>query len=207
MNDILIINSVYKRSIDDYTTMDSTIFKQLEEFVENKEIDDLSSLLLFLLEHIPFEIDINQLRLIENETIKKFYKPNLCSFKQYPNESQKILNKLYQNFQVNNLQEFLLLKENSHCIYINCLHLLTPLLTNTNYDKHPIALQLFVQIITSLSQASLAEIIELMFPICLITLDDPSIDIKFLSLYLLDHLQKNSTTTDLLLYNRVNVIM
>ncbi len=84
---------------------------------------------------------------------------------------------------------------------------LTPLLLKTTYDKYPLALQVFVHIIKSLSQSSLSEIIDIIFPICLITLDDPSIDIKLISLYLLDHLQKNLTTTDLLLFNRANVIM
>jgi hypothetical protein len=39
------------------------------------------------------------------------------------------------------------------------------------------------------------------------TLDDPSIEMKLISLYLLDHLQRNSTTTELLLFNRANVVM
>jgi hypothetical protein len=101
------------------------------------------------------------------------------------------------------LKEFLQLKQISH----HCLHLLTPLLLKTTYDKYPIAIQLFVQIIQSMTQSSISETFDLIFPVCLITLDDPSIDMKLLSLYLLNHLQRNSTITDLLLFNRANVVM
>lgn len=204
---LITTNSLYNKSIENNISIDPTTFDQLEDLIRNKEIDDLASLLLFLLEHVPFEIDLNLMRLIENDSRKNLYKPNLFSYNQYPNESKKILNQLFQLYQINNLQEFLLLKQNSQFIYLRCLHLITPLLSKTNYDKHPIAIQLFVQIIKSLSQTSLAEIIDQIFPICLITLDDPTIDMKLISLYLLDHLQKNSTTTDLLLFNRANVIM
>ena len=46
-----------------------------------------------------------------------------------------------------------------------------------------------------------------MFSICLITLDDPSMDMKLISLDLLNHLHRNSTSTELLLFNRAHVIM
>jgi hypothetical protein len=203
-------NSLYNKSLE--TSIDKTIFNQLENCLskliikdENLfllNIDYLSPLLLFLLEHIPLEIDFNFLT-----STKKIYKPNLFSLIQYSYESQKLLNQLFNYLQINNLEEFLLLKQNQQSIYHHCLHYLTPLLLKTTYDKYPLALQVFVHIIKSLSQSSLSEIIDIIFPICLITLDDPSIDIKLISLYLLDHLQKNLTTTDLLLFNRANVIM
>jgi hypothetical protein len=105
------------------------------------------------------------------------------------------------------LKEFLQLKQNSQPISHHCLHLLTPLLLKTTYDKYPIAIKLFVQIIQSMTQSSISETFDLIFPVCLMTLDDPSIDMKLLSLYLLNHLQRNSSITDLLLFNRANVVM
>ena len=58
-----------------------------------------------------------------------------------------------------------------------------------------------------MNQSSLSDTFDLIFPVCLMTLDDPTIDMKLISLYLLEHLQKTCTTTDLLLFNRANVIM
>ncbi len=214
--ELLTSNSLYNKSIetlDSNTSIDSTIFLQLENClskltIKDEESDYLSPLLLFLLEHIPLEIDLHLLTSIQTDyqhqpSTNKFYKPNLFVFIQYSSESQRILNQLFRYFQINNLKEFLQLKQISH----HCLHLLTPLLLKTTYDKYPIAIQLFVQIIQSMTQSSISETFDLIFPVCLITLDDPSIDMKLLSLYLLNHLQRNSTITDLLLFNRANVVM
>jgi len=215
-------NSLYNKSIETITSIDKSIFTQLEiclSKLTNKDeelfslnIDYLSPLLLFLLEHIPIEINLNLLKSTQIDyhqisTIKKIYKPNIFSLNQYSIESQKILHHLFKYFQLNSIEEYLLLKQNNQSIYLHCLHLLTPLLLKTTYDKYPIAIQLFVHIIKSISQSSLSQIIDFIFPVCLITLDDPSIDMKLISLDLLDHLQRNSTTTDLLLFNRANVIM
>jgi hypothetical protein len=215
-------NSLYNKSIETVTSIDESIFIQLEntlskltikdEELFSLNIDYLSPLLLFLLEHIPLEINLNLLTSTQIDyhqilTTKKFYKPKLFSLNQYSSESQNILNHLFKYLQINTIEEYLLLKQNTQYIYLRCLHLLTPLLLKTTYDKYPIAIQLFVHIIKSMSQSSLSETIDLIFPVCLMTLDDPSIDMKLISLYLLDHLQRNSTTTDLLLFNRANVVM
>jgi len=215
-------NSLYNKSIETITSIDESIFIQLEnnlskltikdEELFSLNIDYLSPLLLFLLEHIPLEINLNLLTSTQIDyhqilTTKKIYKPKLFSLNQYSSESQNILKHLFKYLQINTIEEYLLLKQNTQYIYLHCLHLLTPLLLKTTYDKYPIAIQLFVHIIKSMSQSSLSETIDLIFPVCLMTLDDPSIDMKLISLYLLDHLQRNSTTTDLLLFNRVNVVM
>jgi len=217
-------NSLYNKSIETFdvnTSIDKSIFIQLENYLSKltikdeelflSKIDYLSPLLLFLFEHIPFEIDLNLLTSTQTDSYqistRKIYKPNLVSFIQYSSESQNILNHLFKYFQINNFEEFLVLKQNTQPIYLHCLHLLTPLLLKTTYDKYPIAIQLFVHIIKSMHQSSLSEIFDFIFPVCLMTLDDPSIDMKLISLCLLDHLQRNSTTTDLLLFNRANVIM
>jgi hypothetical protein len=118
-------NSLYNKSLE--TSIDKTIFNQLENCLskliikdENLfllNIDYLSPLLLFLLEHIPLEIDFNFLT-----STKKIYKPNLFSLIQYSYESQKLLNQLFNYLQINNLEEFLLLKQNQQSIYHHCLH-------------------------------------------------------------------------------------
>jgi hypothetical protein len=223
---VIKLNSFYNKTIETYSSIDETIFIQLENElsklgIKNKElftseIDYLSCLLLFLLEHIPFEINLNlltstQIDYHQISPTRKIYKPNLFpsnqTMIQYTSKSQSILNHLFKYLQINNLEEYLHLKQNSQPIYLHCLHLLTPLLSKTSYDKHPLALQLFLHIIKSMNQSSLSETFDLIFPICLITLDDPSIDIKLVSLDLLDHLQRHCTTTELLLFNRANVIM
>jgi hypothetical protein len=201
-------NCLYNKSLDileSNSSIDETIFHQLEnDFFNNKELisSNIDYLCIFLLEHLPLEINLNLLT-----STKKLYKPKLISYIQYSSESEKFLHHLYKYFQINNLEELLLLKQNTQPIYFHCLQHLKPLLTKTTYNKYPIAIQVFVHIIHSLHQSILSEIIDLIFPVCLMTLDDPSIDMKLISLHLLDHLQRNSTTTDLLLFNRANVVM
>lgn len=206
-------NSLYNKSLDTLDSnpsIDQTIFHQLEnEFSTNEQFfsSEIDILCLFLLEHLPLEIDLNRLTSIEISSTNKFYQPKLISFIQHTSESNKLLHRLYKYFQINNLEEFLLLKQNSQPIYLHCLQRLKPLLSKTTYDKYPLAIQVFVHIIHSLHQSSLSEIFDFIFPVCLMTLDDPSIEMKLISLYLLDHLQRNSTTTELLLFNRANVVM
>ena len=218
-------NSLYNKSIETYDSnipLDKSIFTQLENQLSNlsikddelfsSKIDYLSPLLLFLLEHIPIEIDLNLL----TSTQTDYHQPSSPTIKvyklnqkiiQHPSESQMILNHLFQFLQLKNFEEFLLLKQNAEPIYLHCLHILTPLLLKDTYDKHPIAIQIFVHIIKSMRQSSLSETFDFIFPVCLITLDDPSIEMKLISLYLLDHLQRNCTTTELSLFNRSNVIL
>ncbi|CAF0960507.1 unnamed protein product [Adineta steineri] len=230
ISSLISLNSLFNKSIEIYDTiisLDQTIFTQLENqlsklTIEDNEIfssenDYLSSLLLFLLEHIPVEINLNLLTSTETDyhqitsSTMKIYKPDIIPKNQnivrYSSESQRILNHLFKYFQVKNLEEFLLLKQNTQPIYLHCLHHLTPLLLKTTYNQYPIAIELFVHIITSMNQSSLSDIFDIIFPVCLITLDDPTMDMKLISLYLIDYLQKNCTTTELLLFNRANVIM
>lgn len=222
--------SIYDKSIEidgAITYPDETIFKQINEQLSKCttkddelltcETDYLSPLLLFLLEHVPLEIDLDLLTSTETEfyelpsTNKRIYKPNLFpsnqNIPQYSSESQMILKHLYEFFQINSIAEFLNLKRNSEPIFFDCLHLLQPFLSKTTYDKHPMAIKLFVHIVKSMSHSLTSEIIDYVFPVCLITLDDPSIDTKLIGLYLLEHLQRYCTTTDLLLYNRADVVM
>ncbi|CAF0825873.1 unnamed protein product [Adineta steineri] len=230
ISSLISLNSLFNKSIEIYDTiisLDQTIFTQLENqlsklTIEDNEIflsenDYLSSLLLFLLEHIPIEINLNLLTSTQTDyhqitpSTSKIYKPDIIPKNQnivrYSSESQRILNHLFKYFQVKNLEEFLLLKQNTQPIYLHCLHHLTPLLLKTTYNQYPIAIELFVHIITSMNQSSLSDIFDIIFPVCLITLDDPTMDMKLISLYLIDYLQKNCTTTELLLFNRANVIM
>ncbi|UJR35972.1 hypothetical protein I4U23_028713 [Adineta vaga] len=228
ISSLIISNSSYNKSIESYDSIDQSIFIQIENHLSkltdkddelfSSEFDYLSPLLLFLLEHIPLEIDLNVLTSTEtnyhqiSSTTRKLYKPNLLPTNQsrpdYSFQSQTILKHLFQYLQIKTLEEFLQLKQNSQPIYFHCFHLLTPLLLKTTYHQYPIAMELFVHIIKSLKQSSsLSESFDLIFSICLITLDDPSIDMKLISLYLLDHLQKHCTSTELLLFNRANVIM
>lgn len=223
-------NSFYNKSIETSESMtcsDESIFTQLEthlckltpkaDDLFTSETDYLSPLLLFLLEHIPLEIDLNLLTSTATDyhqlssSTMKIYRPNLFPSKptriQYTSESQRILDHLFQFLQVKNLKEFVHFKQNAQPIYLHCLQLLTPLLLKTSYDKYPIAVEIFVQMINLLNQTSLTEAFDLIFPVCLMTLDDPSIEMKFLSLYLLDHFQRHCTSTELLLFNRANVIM
>jgi hypothetical protein len=223
-------NSLFNKSIETLDlnpSIDKSIFTQLENQLSELPInanelfssptDYLSPLLLFLLEHLPLEIDLNLLTSTQTDyhqvssSTMKIFKPNLFPSNQnitrHSTESQLILNHLFKFLQINNLKEFLLLKQNSQPIYLHCLHLLTPFLLKTTYNNHPIAIELFVHIIKSMYQSSLSETFDLIFPVCLITLDDPSMDMKLLSLYLLDHLQRNCTSTELLLFNRANVIL
>ncbi|CAF0735230.1 unnamed protein product [Rotaria sordida] len=222
--------SLFNKSIEtlgSITYPDQSIFIQLNDQLSELTVKDdelftsktdyLSSLLLFLFEHIPLEIDLNLLTSTQIDyhqvlsSTMKIYKPNLLpsnqNIIQYSSESQMILNHLYKFLQINNLEEFLLLKQHTQPIYLHCLHHLQPLLLKTTYDKYPIAIKLFVHIIKSMHQSSLSETFDLIFPVCLMTLDDPSIDMKLISLYLLDHLQRHCTSTELLLFNRANVIM
>ncbi|CAF3484321.1 unnamed protein product [Rotaria sp. Silwood1] len=227
---VITSKSLFNKSIETYDSItypDQSIFIQLKDQLSELTVKDdelftsktdyLSSLLLFLLEHIPLEIDLNLLTSTETNFFQvssstvKIYKPNLLpsnqNIIQYTSESQTILNHLYKFLQVKNLEEFLLLKQHTEPIYLHCLHRLQPLLLKTTYDKYPIAIKLFVHIVKSMHQSSLSETFDLIFPVCLMTLDDPSIDMKLISLYLLDHLQRHCTSTDLLLFNRANVIM
>jgi hypothetical protein len=222
--------STYNKSIeadDAGAPIDQSTFIQLEELVSKLttqddlfelELDYLSPLLLFLLEHSPLEIDLNLLKSTETNYLqaipstRKLYRPNLTSVKRpdrlsYSVESQRILQSLFQYLQISSLKDFLLLKQNARPIYLHCFHLLTPLLLKTTYHQHPTAIELLVHIVKSLPSSPLTETFDLIFPVCLITLDDPSVDMKLISLYLLDHLQKHCTTTELLLFNRAKVIM
>ena len=215
------LNSFYSKSIENCQSdisIDKSVFEQLEVYLSkltnpyeellSSETDYLSSLLLFLLEHRPVEIDLNLLTSTQTRSSpRKLHKLKLVSFLQHSSESAKLLHQLCQSFHTEKLEDLLLLKHNTEPIYLHCLEHLRPLLSKTTYEKYPLALQLFFHLIQSMSQASLSETIDYIFPVCLMTLDDPSIEMKFLSLSLLDHLQRNSTTTDLLLFNRANVIM
>ncbi|CAF3370626.1 unnamed protein product [Rotaria socialis] len=222
--------TLFDKSIE---TLESIVFPDQSTFTElndklskcitkddelfTSETDYLSPLLLFLLEHIPLEIDLNLLTSTQTNfyevppSTKKIYKPNFLPSNQnmilYSSESQIIFNHLYKFLQINNLEEFLTLKHINQPIYLHCLHHLKPLLLKTTYDHYPMAVKLFVHIIKSISQPSLSESIDFIFPVCLITLDDPSVDMKLTSLYLLEHLQRHCTSTDLLLFNRANVIL
>lgn len=214
-------NSFYDKPIETYKLVDPSIFIQIEnhlsKLTNENEVDYLSPLLLLLLEHIPVEIDFNLLTSTETNyhqislLTKKLYKPNLIPTDQtrpnYSLQSQSILKQLFQDFQVNNLEEFLQLKQNSQPIYFHCLHHLTPLLSKAKYHQYPLAIEVFLHIIKSLPQSSLTESFDFIFSVCLITLDDPSIDMKLIGLYVLDHLQRHCTSTELLLFNRANVIM
>ena len=196
-------NCLYNRSLDilhENPLIDGRIFDQLEN--EDFTSTDIDHLCLFVLEHLSFEITLNPLT-----SKKKVYKPKLIFYGQYMSEAEKLLHRLCKHFQVNNLEELLLIKQDTQPVYLQCLQHLKPLLSKTTYDKYPIAIQVFVHIIHSLHQSALSEIIDFVFPVCLMTLDDPSIDMKLISLHLLNHLQENSTTTDLLLFNRANVVM
>lgn len=213
-------NSFYRKSIETFETnssIDQSVFHQLQiclsklEFL-SLDIDYLSPLILFLLEHRPLEIDLNLLTSTDTNfqqqtSTRKFYKPKLISFVQHSSASNQLLQQLCQLFQRTKLDELLLLKHNTQPLYFHCLEHLRPLLSKTTYDKYPLAIQIFIHLIQSMSQSALAESFDGIFPVCLMTLDDPSIEMKFLSLCLIDYLQRNSTTTDLLLFNRANVIM
>lgn len=214
-------NSFYQKSIETLqanTSIDQSVFEQLEVYLSkltnpeeellSSETDHLSSILLFLLEHRPIEIDLNLLTSTDTRSSsRKPYKLKLVSFVQHSSESTKLLHQLCQLFHTEQLADLLVRKHNTQAIYLHCLEYLRPFLSKTTYEKYPLALQLFFHLIHSMSQASLSETFDYIFPVCLMTLDDPSIEMKFLSLSLLDHLQRNSTTTDLLLFNRANVIM
>lgn len=216
-----------EETLDSITCPDQSIFVQLKNHLSEltvkddelfkSETDYISLLLLFLLEHIPLEIDLNLLTSTQvdyfqvSTSNKKIYKPNLFLSKhnitQHTSESQRILNDLVKFFQLNNLEELLRLKQQCDPVYLHCLRHLKPLLSKTTYDKYPIAIKLFVHIVKSMNKSSLSETFDLIFPVCLMTLDDPSIDMKITSLYMLEHLQRQCTTTDLLLFNRADVIM
>ena len=224
---VIALNSIYCKSIEIIDTLDPSIFPQVTALVVNvldKDNDfvalrneNFSRLLLFLLEHVPLEIDLNVL--LSNDadysssasTTRKTERLNLLPSKlniiQHSSESQHLLCQLYEYLQVKGLEELLLVEREDRPIYRHCLDLLAPFLLKTNYDQHPIAVQIFVHIIKAMRQSSLSEMFDFIFPVCLMTLDDPSIDMKFISLDLLDHLQRHCTTTELSLFNRSNVIM
>jgi hypothetical protein len=225
MATVITSNSSYNKSIETLGStipLDTLVFTRLDnqlsklsindEELFSSETDYLASLVLFLLEHIPLEIDLNSLTSTRTDyhqassTKMKVYKltQNII---QHSSESQGVLDHLFQCVKLKNIEEFLLLKQNNQPIYLHCLNILSSLLLKTTYDKHPIAIQIFVHIIKSMRQLALSETFDLIFRVCLITLDDPSIDMKLISLYLLDHLQRNCTTTELSLFNRSNVIM
>ncbi|CAF0831296.1 unnamed protein product [Adineta ricciae] len=210
--------TIYNKPIetqDSNPSIDPTIFRELENqlpiLIAND--DDFISLLFFLLEHIPLEIDFNVLTSTETNFhslwfyTRKMYKLNLNSKLQnrydHCSQSQTVLQHIFQNAQVKTLEELLRTKQNIQQIF----NRLTPFLLKTTYTQYPVAIELFMQIVKCLDQPTLTESFDLIFSVCLITLDDPSVDMKLVSLYLLDHLQKHCTSTELLLFNRANVIM
>lgn len=205
---LITINSFYNKT-EKNIVIDQTIFDELEKFLKeltipiddiiSSDIDYLSPILIFLLEHKTLEI---HLQLFESNT--KSFKPKLGHFQQ---NSAQLLDLFINYFHRTKLEDFLILNQNSQPIYRHCLNRLIPFLSKTTYQQHPIALHVFILIIQSLSQSSLTDSFDIIFPICLITLDDPSIDFKLISFSLLDHLESHLTTTELLLFNRANVIL
>lgn len=223
LSSLIALNTSYNKSIEIIDSLDPSIFDQLANLLDKGQNDfawkdeNFSTWLLFLLEHIPVLIDLNALLSTDvdyspsTSTTKKTHRVNLLPSKsntiQYSTESQHLLEQLYEQIRVKNLEELLLVEHGGRPIYQHCLDLLTPFLLKATYDQHPIAVQIFVHIIKSMRQSSLSETFDFIFPVCLMTLDDPSIDMKFISLDLLDHLQRHCTTTELSLFNRSNVIM
>lgn len=210
--------TIYNKPIDTQDSnqsIDPTVFIELENQLPTiiTNDGDFISVLLFLLEHIPLEIDLNVLTSTETNfhqlclSTRKMYKlnlnPNVQYRYDYSSQSQSILQHIFRNAQVKTLEELPRFKQNVQQIF----NRLTPLLLKTTYTQYPVAIELFVQIIKCLDQPTLTESFDLIFSVCLITLDDPSIDMKLVSLYLLYHLQKYCTSTELLLFNRANVIM
>lgn len=208
---LITTNSFYDKTEENFV-IDRSVFDQLEIFLNeltvpsddllSNEIDYLSPILTFLLEHQVLELN---LRLFESKT--KSFKPKLISFEQNIKQSEQLLDLLFKYFHRLKLDEFLILNQNSQPIYRHCLVRLIPFLSKTTYQQHSPALHVFILIIQSLSLTSLTECFDMIFPICLITLDDPSIDFKLISFSLLDQLESQLTTTELLLYNRANVIL
>ena len=175
--------------------------------------DYLSRILLFLLEHLPLEIDLQALLTTQPDyhapSEKRLNRPNVtpCSQTRSPIEAQQVLTGLFQYLRVKTLEALLRQRTHTEPIYLRCLHLLTPLLLKTTYHKYPVALEVFTRIVQSMDSTALSESLDWIFPVCLMTLDDPSIEMKLISLSLLDHLQRHCTSTDLLLFNRSNVVM
>ena len=223
LSSLIVLNTSYNKSIEIVDSLDPSIFDRLANLLDKDrnsfawKDENFSTWLLFLLEHIPVVIDLHALLSTDVDyspstaTTKKTHRVNLLPSKsntiQYSTESQHLLELLYKKLRVKNLQELLLVEHGGHPIYQHCLDLLTPFLLKTTYDQHPIAVQVFVHLIKSMRQSSLSETFDFIFPVCLMTLDDPSIEMKFISLDLLDHLQRHCTTTELSLFNRSNVIM
>ena len=95
---VITSNSLYNKSIDTYDSIapvDESVFTQLQSLLSNLtikddtlfsfEIDYLTPLLFFLLEHIPLEIDLNLLTSTQTDyheqltSTSKIYKPNIFS--------------------------------------------------------------------------------------------------------------------------------
>ena len=231
MNDAVALvttNSLYDKPVDVDSSIDvpdGNIFLQLQNHLSglstrdddslSSNIDYLPRVLLFLLEHLPLEIDLQALLVTQPDyhatAETRIYRPNIasCSQKQprSPTEAQRVLDELYRYLRVKKLESLLRLRPHTTPVYLQCLHLLTPLLLKTNYHKYPVALKVFARIVRSMDSSALSESLDWLFPVCLITLDDPSADMKYISLSLLDHLQRHCTSTDLSLFNRSNVVM
>lgn len=211
-------NTFYSKPLEKNISADRTAFTSIKDKLDTVASDEncLCSLLFFLLEHLPLEIDWSVLLSTEidstvSSTKRKVYHPNIfpthASIERCPEESKDLLASLFDYFHLHTLTDFLHLRIKTRPIYQQCWPMLTPYLLKTNYHQHPFAVQIFVHLVKAMRQEALSESFEQIFPVVLITLDDPSIEMKLISLDLIDHLQRFCTSTELSLYNRSTVIM
>ena len=200
-------NSFYNKTIEQISPLNIDVFQQIDE-----QNVSTASLIIFLLEHRPLEIDLNRLKSTndnESKSNERLFLLNLfpSNFVQHTKQSNDFMKKIFEKFQKKNLEELLLCDEENQTIYRRCFDLLVPFLTKTTLNSFPVAFHNFYHLVKSLNGEPLVERFDWIFSVCLTALDEPNFDMKMSTLDLFDHFQRHCTTTELSLFNRSAVIM
>ena len=169
--------------------IDATLFDEIKEFLPKQLDKCLSPLLVFLLEHLPLESN-----------------GRLFTSTPFGSRAEENLDTLFRRFNVANLDELLRLEIDAQPLYQHCWILLKPFLEKNTFEENPLPLKIFVHLVKAMRRETLSEFLEPSFRLSLLTLDDASVEFKFIGLELIDHLQRNCTSSELSLYNRSSVI-
>ena len=183
--------SFYSKPSED---VDETLFVEIKAFLPSNLDKCLSPLLVFLLEHLPLEVNG---RLFTSTSKSNSFGAHV----------EEILALLCRQFNVSNLGELLRLEIDAQPLYQRCWTLLKPFLEQNTYEENPLALKIFVHLVKAMRRETLSDFLEPIFRVSLLALDDASVEFKFVGLDLIDHLQRNCTSAELSLYNRSAVIM